>query len=418
MNNILIIAHDYYPYHPDTGSYMRVLTLANYLVEKGYKVFILSGKGTKFKNKPLDQNINIKNIYIINPVLFLYHFLKYKLKLFNYKSKDPNDRKIYNFQKIDISLFWLPFLIIRLISLIKKLDINTLIFSGPPFGTFLLVPRTKIMFPKLKVIVEYRDGWNTSGMFAKHMLFPNKMVMYEKEALYYADNVVCVTESIKNNLINKYSFLKKEKIYLIRNGFGGDEKLFCKIRNIDIREGKKFVIGYFGTISDNKKSYRSPINFFKAILDLPDKYKNMIEIRFYGNCEIKNRYNLNIKIFPPLPYKEALIEMRKCHILLVLHSMKDGAEEVIPGKIYDYIFAGRPIFCVGPNALKEAFKIVEETNCGKIARIENISEIKNVLLEFIKGKRSNNMNNFSSKYEVIIKYSRYEQYKKYLEVLK
>jgi len=55
--------------------------------------------------------------------------------------------------------------------------------------------------------------------------------------------------------------------------------------------------------------------------------------------------------------------MREMDLLAFFHTEKLGSDEVVSGKIFDYILARRPILIIGPRDM-EAVRIVDEYSLG------------------------------------------------------
>lgn len=89
-----------------------------------------------------------------------------------------------------------------------------------------------------------------------------------------------------------------------------------------------------------------------------------------------------VSVNPPLPHAEALTRMQEMTANLVLCIDGRGGEGIVPGKLYDYVGATRPILVCAPNGF-EARALVERTGTGRGAwGTEELTEVLTTLESF------------------------------------
>ena len=71
----------------------------------------------------------------------------------------------------------------------------------------------------------------------------------------------------------------------------------------------------------------------------------------------------------------------KSQILLLLEIDSEETKGILPGKLFEYLNARRPILAIGPEGW-EASAIIQETNSGVGLVSSDESALKNVLLEW------------------------------------
>jgi len=414
---ILIIAHDFFPYSFGTGSYMRVATLADFLA-KNNKVYIISAKGKlQYQNQVIRISNKIKLHNVLDPLLLL-RFGHFNNKN-DYKGvkyiKELKNRLLMNLLP-DLSFIWAIIIKNSVFKIIKNCNIDTVIISGPPFSPFILAKYIKNRFNNINLLIEYRDGWHTSGIFNKNkILFCNSLYL-EKTAVSYADKIICVAPSNIEKLSKMFPFINKNKIFLCRNGFLLDKELLIRTRKNNYKN-ENFILGYFGTISDAKNSIRNPRYFFEALMKLPESVRSKIEIHFFGQCLLGKYEGLNIFLHPPLSYEEAFIIMRRCDALLTIHYLEDGAEDALAAKVYDYIASGKPVLAVGPYNFKDTFDLITELRCGEIAIINDIESMHRAILAIYDAWEHKLSNKYEVSIERALEFHRHEQYKIYLKII-
>lgn len=385
---ILIITSQFPPYTISIGGVIRVFSFIQSLKNTN-KVYVISGK-TKYYGylgiKKLLKNIkinflsrkkNIKKNIFTKGLYYLFNNFFYLLGV------DGSIGEINEFfvetEKLIIS---------------KKIDI--IILSGPPFSLFYLVKRIKNRFPKIKIILDYRDGWTTR--IENKIYYPLKYYMqqfHEKIILQKSDFILCATNTIYKNV--KLLTKNSRKVILLTNGYSNVVNSY-NINPINNRkDNKKIHIGYFGLVSDNKFSYRD-INVIYNNLNRKD-----IFFHFFGNSIIKNSKLKNYKNFnfnSNIDYKLTLQKMRQMDYLLILHTERSTAKEVITGKFYEYLQSKIPIIVISEG----------ETECGRLVKKldigYNINYLKNSLPQFFfnlnknyKMKNNININNFSREFQ-------------------
>jgi hypothetical protein len=77
---------------------------------------------------------------------------------------------------------------------------------------------------------------------------------------------------------------------------------------------------------------------------------------FYGNTAPEVIASLRENLEPELefvvrgnlPHKDAVAAMRASHALLILHNNTESGRRCIPGKVFEYLAAQRPVLGIGP----------------------------------------------------------------------
>ena len=87
-----------------------------------------------------------------------------------------------------------------------------------------------------------------------------------------------------------------------------------------------------------------------------------------------------IETLPPLPYRDALHEMRCADGLLVMQA--SNCNEQIPGKLYEYLRAARPILCLS-DPVGDTAGLMRGAGVDTIAPLDSIDAIAATLPRFI-----------------------------------
>ena len=416
---VLIISRNFIPYCESLGGVIRVIKMAEFFQENNIDVYILCAKGEKISYFGYENLIkDLKVIYIEDP-------------LQNYVTKNVNDTRLTstvndknlfikirnNLKKIinefsipDAGIFFIRKSLNKALKLISDEHIKNIIVSSPPHSSQLLgLKIKKLLGSDICYIVDYRDSWNCTALFSKNTYLTKKLSeKFEQNVLKMCDYFLHVSLPILRKVNQKY-FDITSKSLLVMNGFdikmADHNRYSCYIKN------NILTVGYFGSIGGE----RNPERLFRAIL----KLNKEIKLMFYGPTLINNTWMENmegiLEIKGTVNHQKALNMMRKMDILLLIHSEVDGADEVITGKLFEYLLAEKPIFVVGPKNM-EAMRLVKERQLGYCANIYDEEDILNTLHCIYEDWQSDELISYSL--NDVRDFSRQHQYKKLLDILK
>ena len=242
------------------------------------------------------------------------------------------------FSMPDIQSEWFPFAITRGLELINTNKYRVIISSSDPrvchlLGYFLK-KRSGIPW-----IADYGDPWiwpmpNVPEPKSKRSILEK----LEKKIVRDMDAITVAAEGMKSLYLEKYPFLDKEKIQVITQGF--DPELFSQVKE---ETSTNFRIVFCGSFY---RKIRDPIGFFEAIKEID---KEDIEVIIAGRIgpfmDTLRKEHLTDKINYRgfLNHKQSLALQKSAAVLLHIGNITDAQ---VPGKIYEYIGARRPILCI------------------------------------------------------------------------
>jgi len=289
---------------------------------------------------------------------------------------------------------------------------SIVLFSGPPHGILLHTSWVKEKYPEIKIIVDYRDTWNTQEIFRKNYFLLRFIEEYlERRSVSKADMVVCASPNGTENLNKFFKGLPKTNVETIYNGY--DQKNIAKIVE-PLPTSDKVIIGYFGAISDQRSSYRS-IRFLLNLIQSHSNFFKKFEFWFFGDIHMSEEQlweHPAIKIKRSVSNKEALVLMKECTALLVVHTDEKSGNEPIPGKIYDYLASGKPTLAFLPRN-SASTEILAEVGNAIILDYQKPDEIMTFFRSIAEGAQK-----FPSlKPSKLSKYTRENQCNKYRTLL-
>ena len=409
MKNILIITYNFVPNSPTFGSVARCTYLYKYLDEADFNVKVLSVGGKNFGYFGHDD---LKR----SDLHYVYSRLKVKKQSqFNkVRTMDgsPFSRSLKSFLKTinnsliipDYSIFSVSKVYKKAKEIILASAIDYVIISAPPNGLSLVLPLLKHRFKKLKVILEYRDSWNTQPIFTKNNKVSNYLsIALEKYILRRVDHLVYVSPVVPKLLLDVLHIDMKHKSTLIMNGFV-EPKVFNYKRVLRKKTG--ISLAYFGVINDFENSFRS----IKILKELLVKTAEISALDLYGHVEFEN-FDLdsesNINYRGTVDHAAVFGISQEYDFLVMLHTDEASSIEPIPGKFFDYILSKKPILCV---MSKRSFisQFIERNGLGLIV---DPSEISDFNFKYALEK-------FDYNYEFDISpFSRSSQFSKYIPLL-
>lgn len=407
--NIAIVTYNFLPYAASFGGVSRVTYLSKFLKNRSFNVKIISTKGnfySYFGNEWLeDEDVDYINSTIHlkkqttfnkgNQQSFLSKKIKRILRYFNREILIPD------------------YGVLDLLKYIKKVkeyiishnDDCTIILSAPPHSVNILCIYIKRFHPNVKVILEYRDSWNTQPIFTKKNKLANKISLYlEKLIINRADHFVYVSPVVAEMVENKFDISIKEKSKLIMNGYVASENIEEGISTYKKSRKSNLRGGYFGVINDFSNSYRS-IYFLDQLLS-----NSECSIDLFGHIEF-DKFDIdssdNINYLGSLKHSEVYQAAQNYDFLVVLHTEESSALEPIPGKLFDYLYARKPIVCIMPLSSQVA-KFIIEHEIGIVIEPEHAESfnLHEALDSF----------SFNSDLDITV-YSREKQFEKYLSIL-
>ena len=398
--NILIIAY-YWP--PAGGSgVQRWLYMANHLADipgNNVSVFVPDTQDYQVLDPTLSADISPKLTIIKRPIWDPAHFYN---KAAGEKNKIGIGMSTASKQKSftqktglwfranvfipDSRVFWVKPSYKFLKKYIEQNNIDVIVTTGPPHSIHLIGLKLKKYFDKKIIwVADFRDPW--SEIYYIEVLKPsqwalNKIKKYEYKTLTNAD-IITVTA---NDLAKKFKKISNNiNIQVIENGY---EKIFFEKDVLTIAPSE-FNIVHLGVLSPP----RNPSNLWKALDEIKKQNKefsNISEIKLIGNIdgsiieEIKKNDLQDItQILPPVSHQESIKYQRDAAILLLIIENASSAKSIIPGKIFEYLAAGRPILGIGPTD-GEVSMILGNSEYAKMIEWDDLQGIKDFILNIYK----------------------------------
>ena len=217
-------------------------------------------------------------------------------------------------------------------------------------------------------VADFRDLWTDDYRYRersrKRRLAHRRL---EQEILETADMVIGVTERQTEILANHVP-LEGHKFVTITNGFDPDD--FAGPEPHKDEDEGRFVLAHVGRF-DRWRSSEAWFAGLRRFVERLGRDRGRVAFRVVGHIGANLRERLCVTgveaVFTGYKtHQEAVEEMRSADALLLHVPEGPNAASVIPGKLFEYLAAGRPILLVGPQA-GEAERIVRQCAAGVAA---------------------------------------------------
>ena len=385
MFKVLVIAY----YFPPMGlsGVQRTLKFVKYLKNYNWEPTVITTGDVGYfaHDESLNNELNKAKVRVVrlagrdpNSLLSKFGTIKLPREIF---------RKTFNklsqtFYLPDNKINWAKKAYAKTEELLKEETFDAVFVTGPPFSTFHVFSEIKKRY-RISLIIDYRDLWYQSYFSFYPTPFHRSMhKKMEYNALKAADRIIVTNRQIKEKLINNYQFLTFNDVVIITHGF--DPEDFEKATAIP-KHNKRMILTYSGIFM----VYNTPEYFLRAFKQLsveqPEIAKN-IELHFVGflrkeNQRLVRKLNLQEFVYDHgyVDHQHAVSKIISSDVLWMMVGNRKNIEAILPGKVYEYIGAKKPIIaCVPDGAAKSA---VQEYPASYICKPDDVNEIKNTILK-------------------------------------
>ncbi len=263
----------------------------------------------------------------------------------------------------DHMVFWVPFALIRGISLIRNSRIDLIYTSSPPHSEHLIGLILSKIF-RIPWVADFRDPMLDSSGYVPSTKFRFRIDQWlERMIIKHAQKVLIISDSYREMIETRYP-LFEEKIVTMPNGY--DPKDFD---NVQADSFDKFTIIYSGSFY----AKRSPSFFLEGFrqwyMSKPFDVRNNVQVIFYGIATTELRRFVeendlqNVVTTPGMIPKAQLIpKLKGADLLLLIIGFDPESRGTITSKVFEYMACHRPILAIMPKGdASEVLKYYEPT---------------------------------------------------------
>lgn len=230
---------------------------------------------------------------------------------------------------------------------LKDHPVDAVITTGPP-QSMHLIGRGLKRTTGVKWIADFRDPW--TGMYYFKNLGMSRFAQkrhlaLEKSVMDEADAIISVTPLVQKDFREK----TLTPVHLITNGF--DEDDFTAAENDPKRD--RFTLVHTGLFEVDG----NPRSLWEALArrcSSDPEFSRLCEIRLCGKVdheiiETVKEYGLedNLTLLGYVPHDRIVVEQRNASLLMLPLRIDPEYRKVLPGKIFEYLAARRPILGIG-----------------------------------------------------------------------
>jgi hypothetical protein len=253
-------------------------------------------------------------------------------------------RQYYSLLRIpDMRSDWIKSAIPAGRRLIEEWRPDIILASAPPYTGLVIGSRLARVFG-IPWVADFRDLWVDNPYYSEPAWRRAIDTVFERLTLRNAARLVTVSPIWAEQLRGRHG-RAAEVVY---NGYAQED--FPPIL-LGANRGETLTIRYMGSIYGG---YRDPSPVFAAIALLPKPSRDRIVVEFFCDdgdtvlaAAAANDVTNSVTIKPRVPYQRALQLQMEADVLLLLQSTEQRDEGNLPGKLFEYLYARRPILFIG-----------------------------------------------------------------------
>jgi glycosyltransferase involved in cell wall biosynthesis len=219
-----------------------------------------------------------------------------------------------------------------------------IIFASAPPNTGLIVASRLARAHKVPWIADFRDLWADNPYYSEPGWRKPIDAILERRILRGAAGLVTVSPIWAQQLRRRHG----KDVTVVYNGYA-EEDFPPLAQRTD--PGASLTIRYMGSIY---RGFRDPSALFSAIALLPDHVRTRINVEFFSDATdavldaaAAHRVERTVTVKPRVPYRHALALQMEADVLLLLQSSDPRDEGNLPAKLFEYLYARRPILFIG-----------------------------------------------------------------------
>ncbi len=397
MKSVLIVTY----YFPPSGGpgVQRVLKFCTYLLQFGWRPIILTVKDADYpaRDESLLNEIPEQAVVYRTPILEPYALYR----MFTGKKKGtpvdvntipkPGERRslqerLAEFVRAtffipDARMGWIKSAVTEGQEIIRKHDVQAIYSSSPPY-TCSVIARNLKRKTGLPWISGFRDPWRGFLSAPNRWWLPDWIDRRLERSVYReCDRMEVAWRGIAKDFNEKYPHIDTSKVHHLPNGFDSAD-----FPTVEVIEKQLFTVTYTGSMYGK----RNPETFFEAVSVLVKAGKidpAKIQLKFIGRfgAEVRTMFDHpvlrdSIEVHDYMPHAASVRHLFQSDALLMVVDDFKGNEEIVPGKVYEYMGSGKPIITLAPEGA--VTEVIEETRSGRCARSQDIDAIADIFLDF------------------------------------
>ena len=426
MKKVLIISY----YWPPAGGVgvLRNLKFVKYLRHFGWEPIVFAPKNADYPQEDLN---NFKDIP--EGIEVIHYPIREPFSLFRkFTGRKPSNKTnpVYvrknnagildkiaiwirgNFFIPDARYLWIKPSVNYLSKYLQENKIDAILTDGPPHTNTVIGQQISEEF-NIPWLADFQDPWTQVDYYQMMNIGKraNKKHKYLEQKTFSTAKKITIASPTWAKDLESIGAKNVDVVY-----YGYDEDDF---KDLESRKSNhEFIISHAGILGVDRK----PTVFLKALSDLCKEntnFKTQLKIKLagavdYSIIEIIKQYNLldNFEELGNIQRIDALKLMLSSDILLLPVNKADNAKGRLPGKIYEYLRAQKPILSLGIKN-SDVDTILKTTNTGVNFEYDDYESIKSFISDVFNGVYSTKPNH--QEIELFSSYNQTKKIAKYLD---
>jgi glycosyltransferase involved in cell wall biosynthesis len=267
------------------------------------------------------------------------------------------------------------------LDIIREHGISAIYSSSPPY-TCSVIARALRRKTGLPWIAGFRDPWRGFLSAPKRWFLPDFFDRRLERAVYRdCDRMEVAWLGILKDFHAKYPAIPTDKVHHLPNGYDSAD-----FPTVEIMEKDRFTVTYTGSMYGK----RNPETFLRAVSILAEAAKvdpARIALQFIGRfgAEVREMFEhpllrASIVVKEYMPHAESVRHLFQSDALLMIVDDFPGNEEIVPGKVYEYMGAGKPVITLAPEGA--VTDVIRSTRSGRVAASADVDAIAAIFLHY------------------------------------
>ncbi len=285
----------------------------------------------------------------------------------------------------DMFFYWSIRMLPRCLDLARQHQVKIIFVSVSPWTTAMLGVWLKQML-HLPLAVDFRDYWTMWAVKGEPALRDKLNAKVERWILRQADRIICVHQAMADDFVNLEPNCAG-KCRVITNGY--DVNDFERETDVSRPRSKQTDVGSTPVqLTHTGIAWGdAAMPLLKALAQLKrEQRRPHLRVNFIGglppsNLQFIEEHRLDdfVQVQSRVPHREAIQRMREADALILLIVGNEGGRKWYPGKIFEYMYARRPVLAIAPKGI--ATQLIEEAGMGLTVEPHEIERLANVLEE-------------------------------------
>lgn len=281
----------------------------------------------------------------------------------------------------DARIGWFATAVPEAMRIIRTEGIDAIYTSSPPYTAAVIGAEVKRR-TGLPWIAGFRDPWTGFLSAPDRWAIPDAVDRWlEKRAFTEADLIDCAWQGIIDDFAAKFPYGNHHKCVHLPNGFDPDD-----YPAVERPANDRFTLTYTGSMYGK----RNPATLLRAVesaVATGEVDPGKVRLKFIGRfgSDVKEMLRLSavassVEQVDYVPHQESVRQLLLADMLLLVVDESKDSRTIVPGKVFEYLGARRPILALtDPEGAAAA--IVRATNSGTVVANQDVDGIRRAFVE-------------------------------------